>query len=386
MVEQQLVARERADGAIEIVDQILGAPIMRLEAGPHRSSTIAGPSGMAAVASLGAFAQTLAPVAAIVAGSARSGGMRVIFTPEVQRALADGTMRLVESSTGAMPTAVNTMGRFVETARVVPGAATGGIAALSGAGLAMALLPAAVAGAVAYANQRHLDQKLKEIREAVDAVHQRMQNDDWGTLEAGAAIVSLLGGLPPHRDIPQQLRLELAVARQEVERVYRSRRIEVRRRIIDVVRKETEGRSDPWQGEVSKIFDKKGLDILIAQYLEAMVVRAKLTTATSLALAFDGEGEFAVRMLEDAQTELHGSYEELYRVMAKLAGKRPAAGIVGKITRDDGSAPWRRAKGWRDELEKQVGSQLKARQGEVAVELDAPTLAALAPALDLDGA
>ena len=81
--------------------------------------------------------------------------------------------------------------------------------------------------------------------------------------------------------MPDQLRMELAVARQSVQSVFCSRRRFVHRLVADLDN-ETLGRPDPWTDIVKKLVKDTNNWKETSLYLEAMVVRARLTAGTAL--------------------------------------------------------------------------------------------------------
>ncbi len=324
-MDAQVECRQ-AGSAIEVVDPSLGIKILRLTStirGDQSASRLV-TSGVATIASL---AQSMAPVGSLVGQAARAGqGLQIAFTPDVQRAIASGSLGLMNGVRGQLPLAVDQFGRIREIARVLPAAGVAGV----GLPLLPILLPAAAAAAASYYQHQALQATIEEIQAAVDRIEERLRSDDWGILAAAddltQAIATGLGGW----DVPDQLRMELAVARQSVERVFRSRRRFVDRLVVDLDN-ETLGRPDPWTDVVKKLVRDTNNWKETSLYLEAMVVRARLTAGTALVVAADGDARMAAVLTQNAATELTRSYRPLAKALAPLAGRRPDAGIIDRI-------------------------------------------------------
>ena len=314
-MSQSLEARDTGAG-VEVFDPGLEARILRL----RRSTDTSRPIPRIAVPSLaavGALAQSLTPVASMVSAAALSGqALTVAFAPAVQTALSQGTLSLMQTASGALPVAVDSMGRIAGLARVMPATA------ITSAALLPVLLPAAAAAAAAYVQHQALQDALEEIKRRVDAILSRMRDDDWGTLEAADALAWSLVAGDGSFDVPSQLRAELAVARHSVERVFASRRRYVRP-LLEAIADDTRGRPDPWTEPVKKLVRSEDHWHEISLYVEAMVVRARMAACTSLVLAQDGDSQAAAVLTQRAAAELKAGYEQLEAVLSPLAGRRP---------------------------------------------------------------
>ena len=189
------------------------------------------------------------------------GAMRVVFSPEVRRALANGSYRTMGN--GALPVAVDQAGRIVEIAKS-PGA-PGLAAAAGGAGLGAAavvawpvVLAAGVATAAAISQQRWLEQAFAGLADTLDRIEARLRDDDLGRLDASDDLVELVAGLG-FEQVPAQLREELAIARGDVDAIYFSRR-----RFVDRLKRSTEhhqteyeektGERRAWVGDIVQQF------------------------------------------------------------------------------------------------------------------------------------
>ena len=322
-VGRELECRD-ADAGVEVVDPGLASWMMRL------SPTTAPPSSSgrvvtASVAAVGTLAQSLAPVGALVSSAANAGqSLEVAFSAATQMAIQAGTLHLMATPSGALPVAVDSMGRIRELARVVP------FGAASASALLPVLLPAAAAAVASYYQHRVLQATLDGIREVVDRIEERLRDDDWAVLEAGDDLSKLLIQGDAGWDIPDQLRLELAVARQSVERVFRSRR-RFAQQLVAKIDADTFGRPDPWTEAVRKLVKRGDNWIEVSIFLQAMVVRARLTAATAFVLAADGEARASAAMTSSAVHELQTSYEPLLKSLEPLAGRRPDEKLLDRL-------------------------------------------------------
>ena len=173
----------------------------------------------------------------------------------------------MQSAKGALPLAVDQVGRIREIGRVVPGGVL-----LAGPALLPVLLPAAAAAAASYYQHQALQATLDEIREVVERIESRMRDDDWAILEAADDLARTLVDGDTGWEVPDQLRLELAVGRQQVERVFRSRRRYVSQ-LIGRIEHEIAGLSNPWTDRVRGLVKGESNWIEVSLFLEAMVVR-----------------------------------------------------------------------------------------------------------------
>ncbi|MGE0732816.1 MAG: hypothetical protein AB7O92_32190 [Acidimicrobiia bacterium] len=170
-------------------------------------------------------------------------------------------------------------------------------------------------------------------------------------------------------DIPDQLRLELAVSRQQVERVFRSRRRHVVQ-ALDWIDDERRGLPNPWTETVKRLFSEAHLVTEIAAYVQAMTVRARLTAATAFVLAADSAAASSVRMLEDAELELRSSCDRLIETLAPLAERRPDGNWMHRIPGvSKGDSGFNKAVNMVDRLRTDVGAHLPDRSRTVEVTL-----------------
>lgn len=322
--EPQLECQE-SNSEVEILDSGVDGWLMRL------STTTAAPSSggrmlTSSCAAVGALAQSLTPVSALLSATASSGhALQVGFSAATQAGIQSGTLALMQSSTGALPVAVDSAGKIRELARVMP---AGGLVA--GPALLPVLIPAAAAAAASYYQHQALQATLDGIREVVDRIEERLRDDDWAVLEAGDELAGALVNEHGGWDVPDQLRMELAVARQSVERVFRSRR-RFAQQLVAKLDADTFGRSDPWTDQVRKLVKGDHNWIEVSLYLQAMVVRARLTSATAFVLATDGEARAAAAMTSSAVAELSSSYEPLLKALEPLAGRRPEGRLIDRV-------------------------------------------------------
>jgi hypothetical protein len=309
-------------------------------------------------------------VSALLAATANSGhALQVGFSAATQAGIQSGTLALMQSSTGALPVAVDSAGKIRELARVMP---AGGVVA--GPALLPVLIPAAAAAAASYYQHQALQATLDGIREVVDRIEERLRDDDWAVLEAGDDLAGALVHEHGGWDVPDQLRMELAVARQSVERVFRSRR-RFAQQLVAKLDADTFGRSDPWTDQVRKLVKGDHNWIEVSLYLQAMVVRARLTSATAFVLATDGEARAAAAMTSSAVAELSSSYEPLLKALEPLAGRRPEGRLIDRV-------PGRRASD--EDGFRFVGSLVGEMRSGIGLALEAakePTMVVLPPHL-----
>jgi hypothetical protein len=374
-VESSLSCREDAS-SIEVVDPVLDLSILRLRPTTTTEQSrerVAGPS-LAAVAAL---AQTLAPVASMVSKAATSSqALQVAFAPAVQEAIAAGSLSLMTGGSGAFPVAVDALGRIRGIARVVP------TQVLVGAPILPIVLPAAAAAAASYYQHQALQATIEEIQRVVERIEERLRNDDWGVLEAADQLTQSLIEGDGTFDIPDQLRLELAIARQGVERVFRSRRRFIKP-LADELRAETRGRPDPWTDRVKKLVKDSNNWVEVSLYVEAMVVRSRLAACTSLALAADGDAQASATLARSITSDLKASYEPLAVAVAPLASRRPDTGMLDRIPfwRVSGDQLFGFVLGLVEYLEGGVGQTLTSLEKPATVTLAAHDVKAIQAAL-----
>ena len=80
-------------------------------------------------------------------------------------------------------------GQIASHARVVGGAASGAVGGVALTATAAALLPLAIAGAAAYAQQAQLEKSLASLQAAVDRIEARLEDSDHGVCDAAEAFL-----------------------------------------------------------------------------------------------------------------------------------------------------------------------------------------------------
>lgn len=213
---------------------------------------------------------------------------------------------------------------FVVAGSALTRAGTRGAAA----GPAVAL--AAGAAAVSVAQQQRLDRTLALIEQRLDAVVDRLRDDDHGRLDAAEALLDQLEQRASAQPSPQ-LRSELAAARHSADAVYFARRRFVERlgeAIGDAqAASDDDGVAQTWAaGVVDAVGDTDQLRSELLVYLRALVVRARLATSTAGILAADGHLEDAGRLLDHTVDDLRDDFYRIYRrlrPLAQWAPKRP---------------------------------------------------------------
>jgi hypothetical protein len=373
---EELECRESAAG-LEVVDTASGAQVLRL-----RSATTVDRSSerlvTSSVAAVGALAQSVSAAGALLAQASASGhALQVVFSPATQHLIASGTFGLMQSAKGALPMAVDQAGKIREIGRIVP---AGGVVA--GPALLPVLLPAAAAAAASYYQHQALQATLDEIRAVVERIESRMRDDDWAVLEAADDLAFMLVERDTGWEVPEQLRLELAVARQHVERVFRSRRRYVKQ-LIESIDHETAGLSNPWTDRVRGLVKGESNWIEMSLFLEAMVVRARLTSCTSMVLATEGDARAAARLARSAAEELSSSYTPIVTTLKRLAGRRPEGHLLdflpGRKSSDEDR--FRFLGALVKDIEDGVGKAVSGLDAETTVTLPAHEVKALATGL-----
>ncbi|MDB4959380.1 MAG: hypothetical protein JWO36_6949 [Myxococcales bacterium] len=318
------------EGGVEVVDGALGS-MMRLDIGTLETPNTAEASPQSTLLAVAALAAKFPEVRAMLQ---RSDSIHVAFTPEVTRLLREGHYTMMRSSSEMFPIALDAGGRIVSTARVVPEAGAIGGVALGTAGVVAwpVLLAAAAGAAAAYAEQRWLEQTFGELQRAVERVERRMRDDDAGVLEGAARLVAVARPSVTRGIFADQFRLELAVARRDVDALYFSRRRYIHRFTAALEQDQNKhesktGERYAWAPGVSdELGDRKSglLDELVL-FLQAMIARAQLGACTAAALAADGDSGQALRLLEQLHQEVREEYTNLARRIRPLAGTSPQA-------------------------------------------------------------
>lgn len=305
--------------------------------------------------------QALAPVAPVVAGFVREvaqhidlaalapagGALMVEFPAMLQKGIANGSLALVQTAVGTtMPLVRNvSTGQFAGWAQVVSGGASAGTGTKAAVGTAGAtgaaaaglvlwpiLLVGTVGIAAAMAERKWLEASFQRLEKGLGRIEARMRDDDLGALQMADALVVLSAEDATQGDLSEQLRLELAVARVQVESIYRSRRRFVDR-LLDQVEAaqnrhtERTGDSKGWVDDVEELLgDESGVAAAeLVVYLQAMVVRARLASVTAAVLGADGAGVSAVRLLDGLRDEVRQDYWRLQRPITALSRQVPDA-------------------------------------------------------------
>jgi hypothetical protein len=285
----------------------------------------------------------------------------------------------MSGSSGALPLVVDSSGKIREIARVVP---MGGVAA--GPALLPILIPAAAAAAASYYQHQALQATLDGIRDVVDRIEERLRDDDWAVLESGDELARTIVDADGGWDVPEQLRTELAVARQAVERVFRSRR-RFTHLLIKRIDEQAYGRSDPWTDEIRKLVKGDHNWIEVSIYLEAMVVRARLTAATAFVLATDGDARAASALTHSAVGELSASYDPLLKSLVPLAERRPEERLLDRVPgrRPSDEERFRFVGNLVTEMRTGIGEALESVNEDMSIVLPAHEVTALEAAIAL---
>jgi hypothetical protein len=323
----------RPAGPVEIVDES-GSWLLRIE--PITTDLRAAPSTASPTAAmaLGGLAQHLPAVHAALRESTT---LRVAFSPEVRRALQRGQLQLMQTASGAMPTAVDAAGRVAGHARVVAGGAGGTAVVAAGAPMWPIALAAAAGLAAATAEQRWLERTFADLQAAVNRVEHRLRDDDAGALEAADRLVALVA-----RDgsttVAPQLRLELAAARQRVESVYLSRRrfVERFKKALETEQTAHEARTGErtaWVGDTAaELADRRtGVVDELVLFIQAMIARARLAALTAAVLAQETAGGDALALIEQTAMETRRDYYDLHNRVRALTRSGPEASGVRRL-------------------------------------------------------
>jgi hypothetical protein len=377
MEEAQGLALVSCEGDLELVDRTLGTWLVRIEAVPDATPS----SGSSATSA--AVVRSLCQAVPGLAAKLPTGGIRVVFSPEVRKGLASGTYRMMESSKGALPMAVDGSGKVVQIAKVAGGtkAGIGGGVALGGAAVAMwpLALAAGVAMAVSWQEQRWLEKSLAGLRSAVQRLETRLRDDDFGRLEAADHLVELLADDVLDGPLPPQFREELAVARRDVEAIYASRKRYVdrfKRRLEDrqTAHESKTGERVAWQDEtVKEVADPEaGVTDELTLFVMAMMTRARVGAVTAAQLSTTGDPIRAVRLVEQLHGDLARDYHDLHNRVAALARHDVDLARWRRLTgvgRGDAERAIAALRALDDAMEHAVGAQLPPRDEELVLEL-----------------
>lgn len=372
-------AAQGDDGVIRLESEATGSwivelmPRIDLASAP---STVAPPPAAIAVAQalatslpeLAGLLQKSAPVAGTSAGAiGEAGDLIVRFSPEIRKGLLDGSYTLVRNGLRTLPKVRNTLnGHFDETAEVVGAigatAAAGGAALASGAGsagvagagaagaagaagvagatgiTATVALPLVIAAgaalAASWAQQRWLEQTFAGVERALARIETRLRDDDFGTLEGAEALLEVIGDRAAFGDLAPQIRAELAVAHRQVEAIYRSRlrfverfKVDLERWQVEAVRKD--GKPVTWTPEVVKalIEDDSTTVAELVVFFQAMLTRARISTASAALLVTEGDAMSAFHMIDGVRSSIRHDYFDLHNRLAALARNEIDASI-----------------------------------------------------------
>lgn len=361
------------------------------------------------VASPGGPVEVPPPVAALVQGLVRqfpqigefagqSGQMKVAFSPEVRSLLRSGQAHLMKSGSETLPTAVDQSGRIIAHARQVGGLSLGG----SGAVAAGALMPvawplllgAAVGSAAAWSDQRRLERTFDAMQASLARIEHRLRDDDHGALEAADDLVGLMRPHVVDGRPPAQLCLEVAAARQEIERIYRSRHRFVTRfkeslEANQLRHEEGGGDRTPWVADIDKELTDadSGLVDELAVYLKVMVCRARLGACTAAVLSVEGDGRAALELLGQLEDSTREDYWDLQRRISALARFEPGSGfwkkvpvvgssVAGALGSDRGEAARNLVSQLAGEMESKIGPSIPERDADTAIVVPAALVAA----------
>lgn len=321
------------------VDTFAGS-LMRIESmATYTSPEVIRPaSSTALISALRSVAEASPAAASLIQRSAEIGtGMMVTFPPEVMKGLASGSLRLMETATGDAAVAVNSAtGAIVKHGRVVgvgASVAGGGIAA---GATAAVLLPLAIAGAAAYAQQVQLEKALASIQAAVDRIEARLEDTDHGICDAAETFLRTAGRAVQVGPLPPYLRLELAAQRARVEALYGSRRRWVRRFKEQLEREQNEyeakeGARQPWVDEVEKLTRDGKLEEELVLFVRALLAQTKLDALAGICLAEEGSSEVALQMLDESAKELRSEFFDLHNRLKPLAVHEPLKSFRDKV-------------------------------------------------------
>lgn len=291
------------------------------------------PSVLAALQALVAASPEVQATLARAVDGGRS--LRVTFPPEVIRGLRDGTLDLLETSTGTAPVAVDASTKAIVAQGRVVGGPSGPDAAVAAGltlGAAAVALPVAVAGVAAYAEQQRLEQTLSGIQAAVDRVEERQRDREHGTIDAAERYLRIAGLAGGEGGLTATLHQELADHRAAVGAVFAGRARWVRRFKAELARQQLErerGTADPqpWVDAVVDRVEDGTLDTELVLYVRALLGRTNLDILAAIALADEGRPRTALRLLDEAHRHLRRQLSDLRDRLRPLARIAPDAGV-----------------------------------------------------------
>lgn len=276
----------------------------------------------------GGLAASLSHLPMVVSMWREATTLRVAFSPLATLKLATGQWKLVESAGRQIPTARSASGKFAANARVVGGALK------PQAFLALGAVTA-VSAFAAYQQQQQLEAMLVAIDTKLRAVLDRLQDSDFGVLDATQDLVSRVLTSLPEGEVPAQFSVELAVARRASDAVYFARRRWLQRttaqlETIQASAAEKEGELDSaWVKGVEQALGSSPEDFetQVAQYLQSLVLRAQLATLTAMVLASTGFPTQATDVVNATNAELRETFFDLYRRTRGLAQSELPSGL-----------------------------------------------------------
>ena len=269
-------------------------------------------------------------------------GLAVTFPPEVISGLRNGSLHLIKSADGFIPTAVDASHAIVSNARVVGGVtAAGGMArgvaiGATATALAVAALPIVIAGAAAYAQQRQLNNTLDEIKEMVQQIEARLEDSDSGVCDAAERFLSLAQDALADGGFTEYLELELAAQRTAVEGLYCARkqwvdRFKKKLEAEQIAQEQHDGPGQPWVKSVAELARTGKLEQELTLFIRALLSRTKLGVLTAVVLAEEGRGLTAMKLIQQVEIELRSQFFDLHNRLASLARIAPEQSLREKI-------------------------------------------------------
>ena len=370
----------RSSGAgIEIIDRALDTWLVRVEPGAAGLQAAASPAGMVGRATMRGLVDAM-PTLGDALKQLPDEGLKVVFSPAVQKGLRDGTFRLATKGANQTAMAVNaSTGRLVEqgvvasTAGVASGAGAAAVTGASAAVLWPVALAVGVATAAAIAERHWLEKTFGELQQSLARIETRMRDDDLGRLIAVDRTIDLLGEDVLFGEIPDQMRTELAIARQDVEAVFWSRRRFVDRFAAELSALQTQheaktGKADAWAGERAvEIVEQAGEELVV--FLASLITRGRITAMTAAVLANDGAVSTSLRMLDGLTDTTRTGYFDLYNRVRALDRAVPSGPKWKQLNpfSDHGEAAVNTVHQLSDLMSASIGDHLPEREQAVAL-------------------
>lgn len=241
------------------------------------------------------FAKSLAEaVPAAQAMLTAAGKLTVEFTPAVQRSLQSGTLRLMQTQTGAVATAVDRAGHFVEHGRVVQ---TGASVAIASA--APILLLGMASNAMAAAQMARIERSIAHVQQALSRIEHRAWDNDIGRLQAAASLAVAIRAPLMRGRVGEQLRIEAAVTATGIDTLYFARR-RTSSRLLEVL----EARAGAWGDPLKDLLEDESAAAETELFIAAAVARAGLLSARAGLLALDGDHEASLELTDLVEREI----------------------------------------------------------------------------------